>query len=1774
MARVGEAMNPGPVVGTYNARSLLGKAALTKELPEGLWGVTESHLTAQGSSKFRQELRFRGSHARWIPGAPAPKRSSAAGSIGGTTTGVGLLSHYPARALTSDWEKELWETSRIQAGAACLQGRWIKMGVAYCYAQAPKNEVTRENSDRLLAALTERIVNQSKGYRVICGDFNQDRDTLRQTALWRAAGFVEAQQLAKEKWGQDVLPTCNSKTVTDYLWLSPELVPLVQAVKVDSTIFPDHAALWVELSDLPSHKPVPVWRKPLPLPWEDVPPLTAEVPPTLPEDPNLAVQTIFHQTECDVHDALKSCQVSGLLPLHRGRCVTVSPVLKRHPVTPVKRSRPCDVAVTFLGEHFQHTAWVRQLRRLQSLMNVLRSNKTGYAITKQRTDLWKAIRGAPGFPGGFPHAWCHRPHVLIGTPICLPKGVPTSEEATAIFRNFEVMFQQLEQALNKARSHQAKARRVQDPHLIYRDLAKEKALPVQTLVTQKRATVVEVSSDRKTLTFEPAGAFVPTEPVTMVTGMIDTEAIHDDRIVCQQEQLVVPGEVLMQQQLTGDFNAIFESFRSLWNPMWNRHEGEPVTRWDSVIEQLCEVVPPSADDMPFERLTTERWLQAAKKKKARTATGPDGVSKLDLTRMSPGCCSALVMLLNRIEDGQSDWPDVLLCGHISAIEKSSAAETPSHYRPITVLSLVYRTWASLRAREMMQWIHHQCPDFLIGNRPGCSTFDLWYRMSQSIEGALFGDEEFGGLITDVCKAFNTLPRPVVYALGRRMGLPLKLLDTWHRAIHALQRRFLVAGACSPPCNGVTGYPEGDALSVLAMMLINVAMHLTVQPQVSPSLVHSYVDNWEITSCDVSVLPEANRVIHAFAASLDITLDTPKTFYWATTGESRKYLRDQNCVVKLDAKDLGGHMNFSKRATMYTIRNRIQSCVFLWDWIARSPATIKQKLVALVVVAWPRCLHGISSHVISSEHFTRMRSAAMSALRWAKHGASSLVQFGLSMNPIQDPEFYAIWHTVMSFRRYACPAQACTVLSAMLAQPWVKPRPGPCCALLTRIHQLGWQWACHGFVRDHEGFEWSLFHTPIQWLRSRLKHAWYWSVGSFMHHRDGFSGLGRVDPTLTFARSSQWTSEHAGLMRAALNGTFFTRDKQKHGPRGGDDACPWCQSCDSIYHRHWECGGFEDLRAVFTSAELSEVLQMPQCFLERGWVPEPPQVAAFRASLGEIPDQTWDFVDFTACDDDEAPLNIFTDGSCKDPTQPSTRLATWAVCVGDLTSFDFPTVASGGLTGHFQTIQRAELTAAIVAIRFALHKQHAVILWTDNQHVYDIVHACLVGSSVSSNSMAKDHDLVSQLVSLCNQALASHLLANVVKVCSHQNTADFPLVDRWACLGNEAADSAAERAYFCLPARVQNSWRVASSVLRRVSYLRDKVHAFMIQVGRRSVQFKHDRLTEDVSMHDTAPVAEVSLPTVFAFDPLPDLCHIESRPDVACFRVIRDWLEGLCDDNGSPTWWSSYQLLAHFQHTTAHHGFTYRRKDRTWSPLEDDLPALDAGFLRHAQWFTGILQSLARWTGCPCTLEKRIPTGHIIRCWTRCMGLRVNYDEITKVDNLFALSGANSVKAVRSDFAGMTAFARPCALRLYFARLQHQLLMAARDDDAPAIMIPLNGPPYHEPRRPSLVDAMRITVDISVADMKHQLFHVRGITLSVNGPWVDCCGLYAPPQGIDTFAPSDPAAGRAALSIICVRDDGVERPNVVAPRAQSETFGTAKLPDALHLDCLRGRPFPR
>lgn len=104
------------------------------------------------------------------------------------------------------------------------------------------------------------------------------------------------------------------------------------------------------------------------------------------------------------------------------------------------------------------------------------------------------------------------------------------------------------------------------------------------------------------------------------------------------------------------------------------------------------------------------------------------------------------------------------------------------------------------------------------------------------------------------------------------------------------------------------------------------------------------------------------------------------------------------------------------------------------------------------------------------------------------------------------------------------------------------------------------------------------------------------------------------------------------------------------------------------------------------------------------------------------------------------LNCFTDGSCLTPSQPRFRLATWAVCMAMPDMETFQLVASGGLCGPFQTILRAEIVAASVALQIGVLTHRGVTVWTDNLLVYNRMQAYLRGEGKRPSRMHKDHDL--------------------------------------------------------------------------------------------------------------------------------------------------------------------------------------------------------------------------------------------------------------------------------------------------------------------------------------------------------------------------------------------------------------------------------------------------
>ena len=66
-------------------------------------------------------------------------------------------------------------------------------------------------------------------------------------------------------------------------------------------------------------------------------------------------------------------------------------------------------------------------------------------------------------------------------------------------------------------------------------------------------------------------------------------------------------------------------------------------------------------------------------------------------------------LLTKVEE-LGVWPDGLLDASITMIPKSDGDATPLGQRPLTVLPVVYRIWASTRMSQLDDWFRSWVPD--------------------------------------------------------------------------------------------------------------------------------------------------------------------------------------------------------------------------------------------------------------------------------------------------------------------------------------------------------------------------------------------------------------------------------------------------------------------------------------------------------------------------------------------------------------------------------------------------------------------------------------------------------------------------------------------------------------------------------------------------------------------------------------------------------------------------------------------------------------------------------------------------------------------------------------------------------------------------------------------------------------------------------------------------------------------------------------------------------
>ena len=483
------------------------------------------------------------------------------------------------------------------------------------------------------------------------------------------------------------------------------------------------------------------------------------------------------------------------------------------------------------------------------------------------------------------------------------------------------------------------------------------------------------------------------------------------------------------------------------------------------------------------------------------------------------------------------------------------------------------------------------------------------------------------------------------------------------------------------------------------------------------------DNFECTAAHAPVVISAARAMQQFAGAWDLSLDPAKSVAWATSAADRLQLRAAGLQVILDGKDLGGHMQYSRRLTHYTQIARLRELDMVWVRLRSSPAPYSQKVSALAVAAWPKALHAVSLVHVGGHHFDSLRSAAMKGIQASKPGANPRVHLSLLEFPLADPEFYALWSSLRDFCTHSSPSLATATLSVLASSEFSR-QPGPAGVLLSRLNAVGISW-----LPEEAAFHdrWGLLNPwecPLQELLFRAVGTWQMSIGARIQPRKGFSGLDRVDARTTRMLIADYPAESRALLRVVCNGTFYTDDDLHHISEADTPECPFCGDRDGIDHRLRFCPYFSEERRACPSSVLDRLGDLPSCQALHAWALLPQSLLELQTSLAEIHDNFDVFEPYPAHEQ----VDLFTDGSCMVPTEPCLRLASWAVILASADTQQSPfNLASGPLPGMIQSSFRAEICAVLAALSFAVRYAVPTRVWCDCEGVVSRVSRFLQGS---------------------------------------------------------------------------------------------------------------------------------------------------------------------------------------------------------------------------------------------------------------------------------------------------------------------------------------------------------------------------------------------------------------------------------------------------------------
>ena len=167
---------------------------------------------------------------------------------------------------------------------------------------------------------------------------------------------------------------------------------------------------------------------------------------------------------------------------------------------------------------------------------------------------------------------------------------------------------------------------------------------------------------------------------------------------------------------------IDEEFQKAWFPYFCRSG-----RRETSLEEFAHEVGgwlPILPKVVLPRLSGSLLADVVRRKKV-TAGGLDGWGWREFKVLPVSWFDGLARILSCVEDS-GIWPDGLLDAYIAMIPKTDGDATLLDQRPLSVLPIVYRIWASARMWQLEGWFKSWVPDSVFSAGGGRGSVEAWY----------------------------------------------------------------------------------------------------------------------------------------------------------------------------------------------------------------------------------------------------------------------------------------------------------------------------------------------------------------------------------------------------------------------------------------------------------------------------------------------------------------------------------------------------------------------------------------------------------------------------------------------------------------------------------------------------------------------------------------------------------------------------------------------------------------------------------------------------------------------------------------------------------------------------------------------------------------------------------------------------------------------------------------------------------------------------------------